>query len=219
VGKDELNELSGVPLSTRYQSAWSEVNARILSRQSAFGSYVLAIGGLIALLCRDYETAFVLSWLPAVVTISFIPWMLQNSIVIELLSRFCDACDAYGLEPAGPKRDGVPCWHSQKQNWYAEASKTRGSIDWSLILLAAVCVAFSLAVNLYEIVITVKYNLAVARILIAIPSVLVGTSLGICSIVLVVRHSRLRKEMRTGIWKFERIGNEWKFSRTCGPDA
>ncbi len=128
-------------MEARYSGAWSELNARLMSRQKVSISYAnvsIAIFA-ISLAYRNADAATPLSaltdWLVLLLpmlSLAHVCWICHNDITIGLLSKFCEECEKWQDKDV---EKNVPSWHSAEQGMMQLALKYRKFSDAGFIVI------------------------------------------------------------------------------------
>ena len=139
-----------LPLGPRYQGAWSEVAARLQSRQLVNLSFATAVVSACAAILGTMQTTvedrwpFVLSIALAILSWIYAWWIRNNDAMVGLLGAHNQACEAF----ADPDNlAGVPAWFSERQGWIKQARKYRELSDLAGICLCVLSALPALAVG------------------------------------------------------------------------
>lgn len=152
MSSNPLPSPSHVSLGNRYTAAWSEINARITSRQTV-SLYHAAISVTVASLILGNITStdssnfreggllavtscglVALSW-------TFALWIRHNDATIGLLSAYCKALERID-DP--DSKQGWPAWHNEDQNWIFLARGLRNLSDTATVIITAIATTPSL---------------------------------------------------------------------------
>ncbi|MCZ6837124.1 MAG: hypothetical protein O7G85_15220 [Planctomycetota bacterium] len=135
-----------IPLATRYQAAWSEMDTKILARQVSQNAYVITVATALAFtvpyVSRDDPKVarFFMSLLPSMLSMVFMVWYwaLDNSIV--MLARRCSDYERL-------------CEGQEALNWFsapdrigkAHADRGIATISYGFISLVTIlpCIVFA----------------------------------------------------------------------------
>lgn len=125
------------PTPQRYQAAWTEINARLQSRQTVGAVYMTAaIAMLGASIAASPPPASVFAWrLPFVVLLpvfsfAVAKWVRHNDAIIGLLSAYCASLEEVERQPH------IPAWHSKGHGFITAALRYRLWTDQATAVIA-----------------------------------------------------------------------------------
>ena len=191
--------LLNVSLSARYTGAWSEINARLMSRQNVnmqFTTVTLTATSL----CLTLYKENIYEWLINAMAISLIVfvwafalWIRHNDSIIGLLSSFCKALEL-AEDPNNTR--GIPAWHTDVQEWITMARNFRIYSDYASNLVAFVA-CIPIAMQAF----TKLQQKAWFASLIFGAFLLVG----FCAVIFIYNNAKLRKNI--SLSSFQKVNN------------
>jgi hypothetical protein len=131
-----------LPLSVRYQQAWSELIQRLDARQISYLGHAVACGtlatlfsGLFINLSPSTPDAFLWGVSPALVGLAFACWIRSHDLSIGLLSRFCGACETIADGADNPSTR-FPQWHALGSDLHESSKRQREWLEIAFVILS-----------------------------------------------------------------------------------
>jgi hypothetical protein len=131
-----------IPLSIRYELAWSELSQRIDSRQISYLGHAAVCGVIIAAFISQLQhinelavTApffdHVIVLTPALIGLAFGCWIRSHDISIGLLGSYCAACETL----ARKHQKDLPTWHDAYNPFMRASQAQRQWIEFAFVTL------------------------------------------------------------------------------------
>jgi hypothetical protein len=193
-----------VPLATRYAGAWTEINARLQSRQAINATFATVIVSVTSVLLGvALDKGLTSSWLRigSVATVAlawaFSLWIVHNDAIIGLLSSFCKALE---VRDDPDNTLGLPAWHTDGQEWIVKARGMRKFSDWASMTVATIASVPSIVSGIAT---TADRSFAIG-----LPLLAIGLT-GLASVRFLVRGAHRRKQIASA--RFSAKDGKWSF--------